>query len=59
MHSPDVHLDYVRARHSDLLRLARHGELAARMGESRRDERRTLLARLRRTREAARPAALA
>ncbi|MGH3006923.1 MAG: hypothetical protein ACRDOS_13705 [Gaiellaceae bacterium] len=58
MQHPDVHLDYARARHSDLLRLARAGELGARIGEARREERRTFLARLRRPRESARPAAI-
>jgi hypothetical protein len=57
MQRPDIHLDYVRARHSDLLRQARAGELAARIGESRREERRTFLARLWRAREASRTAA--
>jgi hypothetical protein len=40
-----------------LLRLARAGELATRMGEARREERRTFLARLRHTSASARPAA--
>jgi hypothetical protein len=53
----DAHLDYVRARHSDLLRQARSGELAARIGNARREERVTLLARLRRSRESGRPVA--
>jgi hypothetical protein len=57
MHHPDIHLDYTRARHSDLLRRARVGELATRIGESRLAERRTLLARLHRARETARPLA--
>ena len=57
MQRPDVHRDYVRERHSDLLRLARAGELAARIGEARREERRTFLARLRQAGAAARPAA--
>lgn len=48
MQQSEAHLDYVRARHRDLLRLARSGELAARMAETRRDERRSFLARLRR-----------
>jgi hypothetical protein len=43
---PEVHRDYVRERHSDLLRLARTGELAIRLAESRREERRAFLARL-------------
>ena len=46
MLQPEVHLDVVRDRHSDLLRQARSGELAARLGESRRAERRSFLARL-------------
>ena len=50
MLQPETHLDVVRARHSDLLRQARAGELASRLGDSRREERRTFLARLRRTR---------
>jgi hypothetical protein len=50
MNRRDLHRDYVRERHSDLLRRARTGELAARMGESRLDERRTFLARLARAR---------
>jgi len=45
MPQPEIHRDYVRERHSDLLRLARTGELAARLAESRREERRTFLAR--------------
>jgi hypothetical protein len=57
MQQHDVHRDYVRARHSDLLRLARAGELAARIGEARREERRTFLARLRQASASARPAA--
>jgi len=52
MTRPDVHRDYVRQRHSDLLRQARAGELAARLGESRREDRRTFLERLRGTRPA-------
>lgn len=44
---PETHLDVVRARHSDLLRSARTGELATRMAASRRDERRLFLARMR------------
>jgi len=47
MQHPDVHLDYTRSRHSDLLRRAREGELASRMAESRSDERRFFLARRR------------
>jgi hypothetical protein len=48
MQQPETHLDVVRARHSDLLRQARAGELAARLAASRRSERRSLAARLRR-----------
>jgi hypothetical protein len=48
MLQPETHLDIVRARHGDLLRQARAGELAARLGEARQDERRSFLARLRR-----------
>jgi hypothetical protein len=48
MLQPETHRDVVRERHSDLLRQARAGELAARVGEARRDERRSFLARLRR-----------
>jgi hypothetical protein len=47
MLQPEAHLDVVRQRHSDLLRQARAGELAARVGESRRAERRSFAARLR------------
>lgn len=46
MQQSEAHLDYVRARHSDLLRLARSGELAACMAATRRNERRSFLARL-------------
>ena len=46
---PETHLDVVRARHGDLLRQARAGELAARLGEARQEERRSFLARLRRS----------
>jgi hypothetical protein len=53
MPQPDVHRDYIRERHSDLLRLARTGELAARLAESRREERRMYLARLWRARPVA------
>jgi hypothetical protein len=59
MQRPDAHRDYVRERHSDLLRRARAGELAARIGEARREERRTFLARLREASASARPAATA
>lgn len=47
MQQPETHLDVVRARHSDLLRQARAGELAARLAASRREERRSLAVRLR------------
>ena len=47
MLQPDIHRDLVRARHSDLLRQARAGELATRLAASRREERRSFLARLR------------
>ncbi|MGH3034222.1 MAG: hypothetical protein ACRDON_06645 [Gaiellaceae bacterium] len=57
MHTrPETHLDYLRERHSDLLRQARAGELAARIGESRRVERWSLLERLWRERSSPRPA---
>jgi hypothetical protein len=46
MLQPEAHLDVVRQRHSDLLRQARTGELAVRVGEFRRAERRSFLARL-------------
>lgn len=59
MPHPDFHRDYVRARHSDLLRSARAGELAARIGEARREERRTFLMRLRRANGSAHRAATA
>jgi len=49
MHQPEIHLDHVRDRHSELLRLARTGELATRLAASRREERRSLLARVRGT----------
>ncbi len=52
MLQPDTHLDVVRERHSDLLRLARTGELATRLGTARREERRSFLARLRAERRA-------
>ena len=45
MLQPEAHRDVVRERHSDLLRQARTGELAARVGEFRRAERRSFLAR--------------
>ncbi len=44
---PETHLDVVRERHSDLLRQARTGELAHRLGTARRDERRSFLSRMR------------
>jgi hypothetical protein len=43
---PERELDVVRQRHSDLLRLARSGELAQRLGTARLEERRSFLARL-------------
>jgi hypothetical protein len=46
MLQPETHRDLVRERHSDLLRQARAGELAQRLGAARRDERRSFLARL-------------
>jgi hypothetical protein len=55
MHPVDAHRDYARERHSDLLRQARAGELAARLAESRELERRSLLERLWRERRPARP----
>jgi hypothetical protein len=55
-HGPGLHQDYVRERHSDLLRQARMGELAARIEASREDERRSFLARLHRERAIVRPA---
>jgi hypothetical protein len=48
MQRPETHLDVVRERHSDLLRQARAGELAARLAAGRREERRSLVERLRR-----------
>jgi hypothetical protein len=48
MQQPETHLDVVRARHSDLLRQARAGELAAQLAAGRRDDRRRLAVRLRR-----------
>ena len=47
MQQPETHLDLVRARHSDLLRQARAGELAARLAAGRREDRRSLALRLR------------
>lgn len=51
MLQPEAHRDVVRERHSDLLRQARAGELAARLGGARQDERRSYLARLRQPQE--------
>jgi hypothetical protein len=56
MHGPEIHRDYQRERHADLLRLARSGELATRIGRSRDEERRAFLARLQRDPSAVRPA---
>ena len=50
MLQPEIHRDVVRDRHSDLLRQARAGELASRLGAARHSERRMFLARLRRDR---------
>jgi hypothetical protein len=47
MHKPETHMDVARARHAELLREARAGELAARMAAGRDADRRALLARLR------------
>jgi hypothetical protein len=47
MQQLDAGSDSVRARYSDLLRQARSGELAARLASSRREDRRSLLSRLR------------
>ncbi|MGH3042931.1 MAG: hypothetical protein ACRDNG_14550 [Gaiellaceae bacterium] len=44
---PETELDLIRQRHSDLLRLARSGELAQSLGTARREERRSFLARFR------------
>jgi hypothetical protein len=52
----DTHSDYVRARHSDLLRQARSGELAANLAASRREDRRSLFLRLRARRAEGAPA---
>jgi hypothetical protein len=46
MLQPEIHRDLVRARHSDLLRQARAGELATRLAAARREERRSFLGRL-------------
>jgi hypothetical protein len=50
-------LDIVRQRHSDLLREARAGQLAERLGSVRREERRSFLSRLRREPNPCPPAA--
>jgi hypothetical protein len=50
---PDLQRDDVRERYSALLGLARNGELAARLAAGRREERRTILARLWRARAVA------
>ena len=55
-HGPGLHQDYVRERHSDLLRQARAGELAARIEASREHERRSFLVLLHRRRALVRPA---
>lgn len=47
MHKPEIHLDVARARHAELLREARAGQLAARLAAGRDAERRALTARLR------------
>lgn len=52
---PETQLQIARERHSDLLREARAGDLARRIGESRREERRSFLARLRLRPELRRP----
>jgi hypothetical protein len=57
MQGPQTHRDYARERHSDLLRQARQGELAARMAAARIDERRSFLARLQHRHEVVRPTA--
>jgi hypothetical protein len=46
MLQPDIHRDLVRARHSDLLRQARAGQLATKIAAARREERRSVLPRL-------------
>lgn len=43
---PETHIKVHEQRHADLLRQARHGELAAELAAGRRIERRTFLARL-------------
>ena len=50
MPEPDLRRDDVRERHSDLLRLARTGELATRLAAGRREARMAILARLWRAR---------
>jgi hypothetical protein len=57
MHGPQTHRDYTCERHSDLLRQARQGELAARIAAARLDERRSFLVRMQRRHEVVRPAA--
>jgi hypothetical protein len=47
MQPVDTHLDLTRTRHGELLRMARNGELAARLADARQEERRSLAARLR------------
>lgn len=42
----ETHMKIHEQRHADLLRQARHGELAAELAAGRRTERRTFLARL-------------
>ena len=51
---PETQLDIVRARHSALLQSARTGERATRLAAARREERRTVLARMRSRREPSR-----
>jgi hypothetical protein len=55
MLQPEIHRDLVRDRHSDLLRQARAGELAARIAAARREERRSVLPRLHAKPEHSRP----
>lgn len=43
---PQTHMNVHEQRHADLLRQARHGELAAELAAGRRAERRSFLARL-------------
>jgi hypothetical protein len=47
MSLPQSHLAYHRERHADIVRAARHSRVAESVGESRREERRGFLARLR------------